>query len=304
MNSARIISSAISTLLLVSCSNPSILWREGQADKDGNAVHTIVIRNAGKLPDGWKIWFSKMPDGVEATEDSQADIFEYQANLHCITARENAERTADSIVVKYRGRSLQRHSWAPEGFNLQCSRKVTMLRTGYEFLPLEEDGDYWYEYNKSLLCTSAGPMDIIPSIKNRPCEGEKPNGWYRLHLGAEPYAEYNDEDGRFYAGTTLRQLEANFGDKLPEAVLEDWPDFQYRGFMLDVARNFTSKENLLKFIDLLARYKINYLHLHIADDEGWRLEIDGIPELTSVGAFHSLDGLTLQPSYDGCAEVG
>jgi hexosaminidase len=61
--------------------------------------------------------------------------------------------------------------------------------------------------------------------------------------------------------------------------------------MLDVARNFTSKDNLLRLIDLLSMYKINHLHLHLAEDEGWRLEIPGLEELTTVGSRrgHTLD---------------
>lgn len=55
------------------------------------------------------------------------------------------------------------------------------------------------------------------------------------------------------------------------------------GFMLDVSRNFFNKKEVLKVLDLMAAYKLNTLHLHLADDEGWRIEIPGIPELTQVG---------------------
>lgn len=64
----------------------------------------------------------------------------------------------------------------------------------------------------------------------------------------------------------------------------DAPRFEYRGLMLDVARNFQDKATLLRLLDLMARYKLNKLHLHLTDDEGWRIEIDGLPELTGVGA--------------------
>ncbi len=71
---------------------------------------------------------------------------------------------------------------------------------------------------------------------------------------------------------------------LPHVVLRDAPRFEYRGLMLDVARNFQSKDTVLGVLDLMARYKINKLHLHLADDEGWRLEVAGLPELTRFGA--------------------
>lgn len=71
--------------------------------------------------------------------------------------------------------------------------------------------------------------------------------------------------------------------ELPAAEIADYPDFSYRGIHFDVARNFTEKENVLKLLDLFARYKIDVFHFHITDDEGWRLEIPGLEELTEVG---------------------
>ena len=58
--------------------------------------------------------------------------------------------------------------------------------------------------------------------------------------------------------------------------------FGYRGVMIDVARNFKPKTWIFKIMDIMALYKLNVLHLHLTDDEGWRLEIPGIPELTEV----------------------
>lgn len=86
-----------------------------------------------------------------------------------------------------------------------------------------------------------------------------------------------------------------------EAVsVVDVPRFAYRGMHLDVSRNFHKKEAVLKLLDLMAFYKLNKLHFHLTDDEGWRLEIPKLPELTLVGAFrgHTLDETDfLHPSY-------
>ena len=82
--------------------------------------------------------------------------------------------------------------------------------------------------------------------------------------------------------------------------VKDAPRFGYRGFMLDVARNFQPKAQILKLLDVFALYKINTLHFHLNDDEGWRLEIPTLPELTSVGAKRahlSANGDNLQPAY-------
>ena len=93
---------------------------------------------------------------------------------------------------------------------------------------------------------------------------------------------------------------------IPCADVADAPRFAYRSFMLDVARNFQTKQQVLKILDLLALYKINTLHFHLNDDEGWRLEIPGLPELTEVSAKrgHTLDDKeNLHPSYGSGGEV-
>ncbi len=85
-------------------------------------------------------------------------------------------------------------------------------------------------------------------------------------------------------------------------TIVDYPDLAYRGVMIDIARNFTPVEKLKKLVDVLASYKIDRLHLHLTDDEGWRLEIPGIEELTLTGSRrgHTLDESDrLYPGYDG-----
>lgn len=81
------------------------------------------------------------------------------------------------------------------------------------------------------------------------------------------------------------------GVALPALVVRDAPRFEHRGLLLDVARHFHPKETVLRVIDLMARFKLNKLHLHLTDDEGWRLAIPGLPELTEFGARrgHSAD---------------
>ena len=66
--------------------------------------------------------------------------------------------------------------------------------------------------------------------------------------------------------------------------IEDAPRFGYRGLMLDVGRNFHSKETVKKLLELMAFYKLNRFHWHLSDDEGWRIEIKALPELTAIGS--------------------
>lgn len=89
--------------------------------------------------------------------------------------------------------------------------------------------------------------------------------------------------GLFYALQTILQLRHK--NKLACATIQDIPRFSYRGLMLDCVRHFWSKEFILKQIDALSSFKINRLHLHLTDAEGWRLEMKNYPELTQKTAF-------------------
>ncbi|MEU9795501.1 beta-N-acetylhexosaminidase [Streptomyces sparsogenes] len=102
--------------------------------------------------------------------------------------------------------------------------------------------------------------------------------------------------GVFWGAQTLRQLlgpdafrRAPIGPRetwtVPCGAIEDAPRFAWRGLMLDVARHFMPKGDLLAYIDLMAAHKLNVLHLHLTDDQGWRLEIRRYPRLTEVGAW-------------------
>ncbi|MGO4754244.1 beta-N-acetylhexosaminidase, partial [Streptomyces sp. 2MCAF27] len=72
---------------------------------------------------------------------------------------------------------------------------------------------------------------------------------------------------------------------VPCVLIEDAPRFGWRGLMLDVARHFMPKGDVLAYLDLLAAHKLNVLHLHLTDDQGWRIEIRRYPRLTEVGAW-------------------
>jgi hexosaminidase len=117
--------------------------------------------------------------------------------------------------------------------------------------------------------------------------------------------------GVFYGLQSLRDLlpapSSRGGLDLPAVHVVDAPRFGYRGFMLDVARNFQPKPSVLEVLDLLARYKLNVLHFHLTDDEGWRIAMPSLPELTSVGARrgHTLDSSEfLPPAYGSGPDVG
>lgn len=106
-------------------------------------------------------------------------------------------------------------------------------------------------------------------------------------------------EGAFRAIQTLRQLIPEKSNDtlnsrsiwpIASGKIIDKPNFSYRGAMLDVARHFFSVEDVKKYIDLLAYYKINALHLHLTDDQGWRIEIKSWPKLTEIGGSTEVGG--------------
>jgi len=96
-----------------------------------------------------------------------------------------------------------------------------------------------------------------------------------------------EDAGLFYGIQTLLQLissESGAGDPLyPVALINDYPNYVWRGMHLDCSRHFFTKDSILKYIDMLARYKMNVFHWHLTDDQGWRIEIKKYPLLTQIG---------------------
>lgn len=103
----------------------------------------------------------------------------------------------------------------------------------------------------------------------------------------------HDNAGAFYGVQSLLSLlPASISTQkyqLPQLTASDSPRFAWRGMHYDMARNFHGKAVTLRLIEQMARYKLNKLHLHLTEDEGWRLEIPGLPELTDIGAHRCFD---------------
>ena len=271
---------ALAALTLISCT-PAVEWREGPVGENGRAAHVFVFRN---IPAGSRVWFQELYDNHEITAGPVAGIQHYQGTSFWFDVPEGAGR---QFSIAYNGRPLPRHSWAPEGFVLQVKGKADKpLPVKYSFLEKKgtEPDAAWF-----AASYEPGPADIVPAVKQVGTEstcGVHPQGWYRLRIDAAGTAsvEADDEDGAFYAKVTQAKLPAGTKD----LVIEDWPDLRLRGFMLDVVRDFRSKEEVFKVLDIMALYKLNLLHFHLGDDESWCLEIPRLPDLTAFGAHHEL----------------
>ncbi|MGW4704244.1 beta-N-acetylhexosaminidase [Streptomyces sp. NPDC004285] len=147
------------------------------------------------------------------------------------------------------------------------------------------------------LADGAGPHAIRLRID---AETGRPEG-YRLTVGGPDAAvaiEGGGPAGVFWGAQTLRQLlgpdayrrapvRKEAARDLPYVTIEDAPRFGWRGLLLDVSRHFLPKDDVLRYLDLLAAHKLNVFHFHLTDDQGWRIEIERHPRLTEVGAWRA-----------------
>ncbi|MBA3674085.1 MAG: family 20 glycosylhydrolase [Chitinophagaceae bacterium] len=141
------------------------------------------------------------------------------------------------------------------------------------------------------------PNAAIQLVLNKISDVAIGNEGYKLTVTpANIIIKANKPAGLFYGVQTLLQLfpkeiesatpVMNISWTVPSVEITDYPRFGWRGLMFDVARHFFTKEDVKKYIDNMVRYKYNLLHLHLTDDEGWRIEIKGLPKLTEVGAWN------------------
>jgi hexosaminidase len=137
----------------------------------------------------------------------------------------------------------------------------------------------------------------IRFVLNKTTDKEIGDEGYRLSVKSSGIlVTANKPAGLFYGAQTIWQLlpqeiESSTSVKtvswqIPMVEITDYPRFAWRGLMFDVARHFFTKKDVEDFIDQMVQYKFNLLHMHLTDDEGWRIEIKSLPRLTSVGAWN------------------
>lgn len=150
---------------------------------------------------------------------------------------------------------------------------------------------------QSSISSTASKYDINFGLLEQPLPKLGKEG-YTLQINDKGInLRANSDAGIFYGMQTLLQLlpaeiegktTANIRQvQLPFLTIVDYPRFGWRGLMLDVARHWFTKQQVKDFIDHMVKYKFNMLHLHLSDDQGWRIEIKSLPKLTEVGAWRA-----------------
>lgn len=273
------------------------------------------IRLVGDLRGVSRVAFSQFARAMTPLDPSDT-IIEIVPGYYAIGSKRFAEadgRDTLEFDIMTKG-AIYSARYAPEGFHAVMAdgrvlpvrliqADMTARKSGYtsgklDYMPY---GDAIYARNEEIAGGSAGVYDVVPSFKSVELgagssmvdPGKTVYMTPRTPLAPEEY-RVTVGDGRMTVEAPrdmwpmLRlRLRNAFGEgvrELPDAVITDRPSMEYRGIMLDIARNFQKPAEIHRLLDLMATYGLNVFHLHFSDDEGWRLEIPSLPELTEVGS--------------------
>lgn len=165
----------------------------------------------------------------------------------------------------------------------QFSEKLTQA-TGYSI-----------SVNNGDKKNSSSTIHLLLNKKNEAILGDE---GYELEVNSDGVLiRANRPAGLYYGLKTLNQLLPKEIEsrsiikgvewKIPFVNITDYPRFQWRGMMFDVSRHFFTKQQVKDFIDNMVKFKYNMLHLHLTDDQGWRIQIESLPKLTEVGAWRA-----------------
>lgn len=206
---------------------------------------------------------------------------------HSIIPRPESVVATNHTFVLDEGLSI-RVEEGNETFKKEALRLAAILKNsiGGDFEVEEGDEAAWF--GNTILLKQSVEDQLLPS------------SGYELEIKERLITlTASSPEGIFYGIQTIRQLLPAAIEKtghlktpvlIPTGIIRDWPQYGYRGMMLDVARHFFDVPTVKRVIDYLAYYKLNTLHLHLSDDQGWRIEIESWPNLTTHGGSTAVGG--------------
>jgi hexosaminidase len=171
----------------------------------------------------------------------------------------------------------------------KCSQFIYKKNSGINNILnlLDSSIQHYYRSEKSFFSSGAIPNLFIEIKKDSLVD----KNYYHLKVESKSITLTGDSKGVFYGLQSLRQLiylnnkTIDENIKIPCVEITDSNFFSHRGMLLDCCRHFFSVKTIKKYIDLLAFYKMNVLHWHLTEDQGWRVEIDQYPKLNSIGSY-------------------
>jgi hexosaminidase len=236
---------------------------------DGNATPAILTHND---TDDETRYVDKIPpsaDNATAFSATPAQVQRERAEAALPSAQQTAGRALPAVLRSAPGQGAAQIGGIDLSLSGLTSSQTAALSSRAATLSLSGAA---VRVNGQIV-GSALPSDIARS------------GGYRLTIAQGGVnIDAFDAAGLFYGVQTLLSLTPAGGGSVPATTIEDAPRYTHRGMHVDVARNFRQPATLRRLIDQMGAYKLNRLHLHLSDDEGWRIEIPGLPELTDIGA--------------------
>lgn len=166
----------------------------------------------------------------------------------------------------------------------------------FEIQSFDNEGQYLIHAYRSLVSKNAGVSkssgnNIIKLQQIQKGNGTLPIDYYEIKIddSGVTLSAIHEKGARYAVDTFLQLVKENMKTgSIPFLEIQDYPLFPYRGMHLDVSRHFFTKEEVKRYLDYLAAYKINKFHWHLTDDQGWRIEIKSHPKLTEVGAYRAI----------------
>jgi len=318
----------------------SLYWEFGRNDVEpGVAEAYLTINNVSgrELDDDWTIYYCLEAMTPTAMDDCEINAVQIQGSYHCL--RPSATYSpipaggSKTYTLRFRGNGI-RENKRPEGLFIVTGKHpepVTVTCTTDKYTRREQmfravdiwektpyaDGEYSYSYNAKRAAehpvetmfpffpqpkkAETGETEcnietaIVSEVQNPVIESEG----YVIRFEKDTIViEASDDAGFYYAKQTLGKL----GGVTRLSRIEDYPDMHHRGVMLDIVRNFYPADSVKRVLDVMADCKLNVLHFHITDDEAWRVEIPGLPQLTERGArrgYTLTETECLFPMYGG-----
>lgn len=175
----------------------------------------------------------------------------------------------------------------PRKINIRSEKKfkIEHIALGENLLSKEAEDNFL-----SFFALPQGEPNIIFEPDNSLDDEE-----YILTTGSISIIKAGTASGQLYALQTLKQILFQNNNSMPDLEIADKPAYKIRGFMLDVGRYFYSVEDVKRIIDRMALHKLNVLHLHLTEDQGWRVEIKKYPLLTEKGSMRRKTNFNHKP---------
>lgn len=287
---------------------PRVHWEVVPSPDKKKAVQRLTVSGTDSVA---RLCFNQVPRAMRMLTPGDT-LTELVAGYYSVTSPRFGK--ADTLVFDIESATVMKTvSHTPESFHA-VTPGGGLVQAELTRMPMTEaaavqGGMNWYVSADSLYRLNErlkkgrrpGPFDIVPSFKKVELKKgvfkagspvrevivahDNPEH-YRLVLAPKEAVVEGATPGAVAMGRRMLERRLLAGDvkTLPCAEIEDWPDLPYRALMIDISRDFQKPEVMKRLAELMADYRLNTLHFHFSDDEGWRVEIPGLPELTTYGA--------------------